>query len=90
MHVTMDTPTQMYSKGVLVQAKNICPRRNMLVSEKADLNELCQKMLTVTPAAFVFDYGNGTVRRGPASRIAGAASHDLYKLCSLTVYRFFL
>jgi hypothetical protein len=90
MHVTMDTPTQVYSKGVLVQAKNIGPHRNMRTSEKTDLNEQCQKMLAVTPAAFVFDYGNGTVRCGPASRIVGAASHDLYKLCNWTAYTFFL
>jgi hypothetical protein len=90
MHVTMDTPTQKYSKGMLVQAKKIGPDRAMRTSEKIELTEQCKKMLAVTPAAFVFDYGNGYVRCGPASRIMGATSHDLYKICGWTSYRFFL
>src|ERR1700677_5008396 len=47
-------------------------------------------MLAVTPAAFVFGYGNGTARCGSASRIYGASSHDLYKSCRWTSYRFFI
>jgi hypothetical protein len=43
MHVTMDTPSQAYSKGVLVQAKKIGPYQNMLASEKRELNEQCRK-----------------------------------------------
>jgi hypothetical protein len=86
----MDTRTQKYSKGMLVQAKKIGPNRAMYPREKAELTEQCKKMLAVTPAAFVFDYGNGFVRCGPASRIAGATSQDLYKICGWTSYRFFL
>jgi hypothetical protein len=90
MHVTMDTPTQKYSKGVLVQSKKVGPDRGMYPSEKSELTEQCRKMLAVTPAAFVFDYGKGYMRCGPASRIVGATSHDLYKICGWTSYRFFL
>jgi hypothetical protein len=90
IHVTMDTPTQAYSKGVLVQAKKIGPYRNLWSGEKRELNDQCLKMLAVTPAAFIFDYGNGYARCGSASRIVGASSHDLYRLCGWTAYRFFL
>ena len=90
MHVTMNTPSQKYSKGVLVQAKKVGPDRNMTTREKQELNDQCQKMLKFTPAAFVFDYGNGRLRCGPASRIVGASSHDLYRTCGWTSYRFFL
>jgi hypothetical protein len=90
MHVTMNTPTQSYAKGMLVQAKKVGPDRAMTVAEKRQLTDQCKRMLAVTPAAFVFDYGNGNVRCGPASRIVGAASHDLYKICGWTAYRFFL
>jgi hypothetical protein len=90
MHVTMDTPTQRYSKGVLIQAKKIGPDRNIHTSEKRELNEQCRKMLAVTASSFVFDYGDGYVRCGSASRIIGASSHNLYRLCGWTSYRFFL
>jgi hypothetical protein len=90
MHVVMETPSQTYSKGVLIQAKKIGPDRNMTGREKQELTEQCQRMLAVTPATFVFDYGKGLVRCGPASRIVGASSHDLYKTCGWTSYRFFL
>jgi hypothetical protein len=90
IHVEMDTPTQTYSKGVLVQAKKVGPERNMSPGERARLIEQCQKMLTTTPAAFVMDYGNGVARCGSASRIAGATSFNLFKMCGWTSYRFFL
>jgi hypothetical protein len=90
IHVEMDTPTQTYSKGVLVQTKKVGPDRNMTVQERNALVTQCHKMLATTPAAFVIDYGNGIVRCGSASRIAGATSHDLYGLCGWTSYRFFL
>lgn len=90
LHVKMNTPTQTYSKGLLVQAKKVGPDRNMSRQEHTDLVKQCEKMLAITPAAFVFDYGNGNVRCGPASRIAGATSHELYRICGWTSYRFFL
>jgi hypothetical protein len=64
MHITMNTPTQRFAKGMLVQAKKIGPTRSMYPSENKQLTDQCNKMLAVTPAAFVFDYGNGYVRCG--------------------------
>ena len=90
LHIRMDTPTQTFSKGALVQAKKVGPDRNMTTRERDRLIGQCQRMLAITAAAFVFDYGNGHTRCGAASRIAGATSHELYRLCGWTSYRFFL
>lgn len=90
LHVVMDTPTQKYSKGVLIQAKKVGPNRNMSSKERRTLTEQCEKMLSITPASFVIDYGEGEARYGSASRIAGATSHNLYAICGWTTYRFFL
>ena len=90
LHVEMDTPTQTFSKGLLVQTKKVGPDRNMTAQEHNNLVAQCHKMLAITSAAFVIDYGNGYVRCGSASRIAGATSHNLYSLCGWTSYRFFL
>lgn len=90
LHVKMDTPTQIYSKGALVQTKKVGPDRIMWPSEQRNLIDQCQKMLKITAAAFVMDYGKGDVRCGAASRIAGATNYNLYKLCGWTSYRFLL
>jgi hypothetical protein len=90
IHVTMTTPTQNYSKGVLVQAKRVEPGISMFPSEHRELVSQCGRMLDVTPAAFVFDYARGSMRCGAASRIAGSTRTDLYDLCGWTPYRFFL
>jgi hypothetical protein len=90
LHVKMDTPTQIYSKGALIQMKKVGPDSIMWPADQKNLIEQCQKMLKLTAAAFVMDYGKGYVRCGAASRIAGATSRDLYKLCGWTSYRFFL
>jgi hypothetical protein len=90
IHVEMNTPTQTYSKGVLLQTKKFGPDRKMTVQERNALLAQCHKMLKTTPAAFVIDYGNGSARCGSASRIAGATSFNLYSLCGWTPYRFFL
>ena len=62
----------------------------MTPREQSTVIGQCEKMLAITPAAFVMDYGDGNARCGAASRIAGATSYDLYKLCGWTSYRFFL
>jgi len=90
IHVKFDTPSQKYSKGVLIQAKRIEADEKMSRSEHTDLTEQCRKMLAVTPAAFIFDYAHRGMRCGPATRIAGTTRRDLYSICGWTSYRFFL
>lgn len=90
IHVTLDTPTAKYSKGVLVQAKRFANDEYMSIRQQADLREQCKKMLERTPAAFVFNYMPGSMRVGSASRIVGASQRHLRSLCSWTTYRFFL
>jgi hypothetical protein len=51
IHVTMDTPTQKYSKGVLIQAKKSEPEDYWSERKRGILVEQCNKMLEVTPAA---------------------------------------
>lgn len=90
IHVKMDTPTQKYSKGVLIQAKRVDQGGNMTKKDHDDLISQCNKMLEVTPSSFVFDYARNGMRCGSASKISGSTSRELYSLCGWTPYRFFL
>ena len=47
IHVSLKTPTQNYSKGVLVQAKRIEPHRKMDKKGHGKLIKQCGKMLSV-------------------------------------------
>jgi hypothetical protein len=90
IHVQMQTSTDNYSKGILVQAKRVEPNLNMGPKDHAELLAQCRRMLRVTAAAFVFDYARGAMRCGAASRIIGSTRRDLYNICGWTPYRFFL
>lgn len=90
IHVSLETPGLRYSKGILVQAKRVEPKSLMSANEHTELISQCQKMLNVSPAAFVFDYTTGGMRCASATRIAGSTSRDIYSSCNLTPYRFFL
>src|SRR3712207_3636696 len=54
IHVKLDTPTQKYSKGILVQAKRTEPETTLWTADHNDLVAQCGKMLSVTAAAFIF------------------------------------
>ena len=91
IHVSMDTPTQRYSKGVLVQAKKADPDYDWSAAKRQGLIEQCNKMLSITPAAFVLNYGTDGIRCGAATRVAGATTvFSVRYLCNWTTYRFFL
>jgi len=89
IHIAMDTPTQKYSKGVLVQAKKVGPQMELTNDGKIKLNGQCRKMLDRTPAAFVFDYAVEGMRCDAALKVIGETGRDLYQQCSWTSYRFF-
>jgi hypothetical protein len=89
IHVSLSTPTQRYSKGVLIQAKRVDPDDSLDAASHARLQHQCNTMLAITPASFVFNYMKGWMRCGSATRIAGATSRNLISLCSWTSYRFF-
>ncbi len=90
IHVKMQTPTDSYSKGVLVQAKRVEPDVNMWGRDHEELVDQCRRMLSVTASSFVFDYAKGSMRCGAAARIVDSARSDLYAQCGWTPYRFFL
>jgi hypothetical protein len=91
IHVSMDTSTQSYSKGVLIQAKKSEASDYWSARWRSDLVDQCNKMLSITPSAFVFSYSKEGIRCGAASRIVRAKSHaSLRYLCGWTSYRFFL
>ncbi|WP_417828345.1 hypothetical protein [Thalassospira sp.] len=90
MHVNLNTPTESYSKGLLIQAKRIDKQQILSAQEHKRLKNQCSQMLKITPAAFVFDYSRQGIRCGSANRIRGASSPDLYSQCEWTGYRFFL
>ena len=89
-HVRLNTPTQSYSKGMLLQAKRFEPQNKMNRNQSVDLISQCTKMLGFSPASFVIIYASSGARCASASRIAGATGRNLHALCNLTSYRFFL
>jgi hypothetical protein len=90
IYVRLDTPTEKYAKGVLIQAKRFDADETMGRQQLADLQKQCDMMLAITPSSFVFDYARGSMRVGSATRISGTSSRDLYAVCGWTAYRFFL
>lgn len=90
IHVELDTPTDKYSKGVLIQSKRVRPQGWMTSKEHKDLKDQCRKMLSLTAASFVMNYTTEEFRCGSASRLMGATDRDIHAQCSWTSYRFFL
>lgn len=90
IHVTLNTPEERYSKGVLIQAKRCEPDEELSKGEMARLQGQCDKMLDRTSQAYVFTYAKGSMRCGPANRFTAAPNGHLYRRCSWTPYRFFL
>ena len=90
IHVQMNTPTDNYSKGVLVQVKRLEPGKKLALADHQDLVEQCDRMLGHSSAAFVFDYARRGMRCGSAARVRGSSRRDLYDICNWTPFRFFL
>jgi hypothetical protein len=90
IHVELDTPSQQYSKGALIQAKRLEPGHVLLGQRHTDLVAQCNLMLQRTAAAFVFNYATSGMRCGAATRLAGSREGYVPEQCSWTAYRFFL
>jgi hypothetical protein len=90
IHVSYQSPSQTYSKAVLVQAKRNEPDAKMSSTEHSDLIKQCNKMLGESCASFVFNYAKSEMRCASASKIAGSANRNLHSACNWTAYRFFL
>lgn len=90
IHVKLDTPTQKYSKGVLIQAKRVDKNELMSRANHSELVSQCRRMIGISPASYVFDYAKGRMRCGAATKLAGSTRRDLYDACGWTSYRFFL
>lgn len=91
IHVSMNTPNQTYSKGVLIQAKKVERTDYWSQRKRNELIEQCNKMLRITPASFVCSYSEKGIRFGSATRVAGATSvFSIPYLCGWSSYRFFL
>jgi hypothetical protein len=90
IHVAVDSPTDTYSKGVLIQAKRAESWERMPNAEISRLSDQCNTMLQHTPSAFVFTYAHGSMRCGSATRFSGSTDRQIYRRCTWTAYRFFL
>ena len=90
LHVSVDTPVERYSKGVLIQAKKAEPNRLASAAVMTELAEQCQKMLSHTASSFVMSYSTKEFRAGSATRFTGTKNRDIYRVCTWTTYRFFL
>lgn len=88
LHVKLSTPTQVYSKGVLIQAKRSEPYE--AVRDLPKLQQQCLDMLSHTAASFVFVYAKGSMRCGSAARFAGTRDPHIYRQATWRSYRFFL
>lgn len=90
IHVSLNTPTERYSKGVLIQAKRAEPFELISPREIDRLKKQCDTMLQHTSAAFVFTYARGSMRCGSATRFSGSDEREIYRRSTWTSYRFFL
>jgi hypothetical protein len=90
LHVSVATPTEKYSKGVLIQAKKAEPSQQVPNAVMDELRDQCQKMLSHTPSAFVMSYSTKGFRAGSATRFTGTQSREIHRVCTWTTYRFFL
>ena len=90
LHVSVNTPTDSYSKGVLIQAKKAEPYQLASNSVMSELRDQCTKMLDHTPSAFVMGYSTKGFRAGSATRFTGSQNRDIHRVCTWTSYRFFL
>lgn len=90
IHVSLDTPTDRYSKGVLIQAKRAEPSQLVPSTEINRLKTQCDIMLQHTPSAFVFTYARGSMRCGSATKFSGSDERNIYRRSTWTSYRFFL
>lgn len=90
LHVSLNTPTDTFSKGVLVQSKKPNAEGKLSAKEHGRLQDQCKKMLSITPSSFVFSYSKKHMRVGAPSRLVGHETHYLMKACTWTPYRFFL
>lgn len=89
IHVSLQTNTQTYSKGVLVQAKRIGPNRRMTKKHHDDLRDQCEKMQKISASSFVFAYDESGMRCASASKIGGSVNPTIYNECNWTSFRFF-
>lgn len=86
----LNTPTHKFKKGLLIQAKRSEPDQNLTNNDINILRAQCDKMLTITPSSFVFNYARRGMRTAPASKISGCINRNLFGECDWTAYRFFL
>jgi hypothetical protein len=89
IHVSIETSTLKYSKGVLAQAKRVEPSDRLNAAEHSELINQCRKMLKISPASFVFDYAKSGMRCASATRVAGSSERHLHSVCNVTPFRFF-
>ncbi|SDG59095.1 hypothetical protein [Thalassobaculum litoreum] len=90
LHVSVNTSTEKYSKGVLIQAKKAEPNKMVSNGVMKELGDQCQRMLSHTPSSFVMSYSIKGFRAGSATRFSGTQSRDIHRVCTWTTYRFFL
>ena len=90
IHVSLETPTEKYSKGVLIQAKRAEADEVLAASEVGRLRNQCSTMIGHTASSFVFSYARDSMRCGPATRFTASEDGRIYHRCTWTSYRFFL
>ena len=88
--LTIRTRDYRNPKGFLAQAKRAEPGASFNSREWRRLRRQCEKMLTVTPDAFVIAYSRSRgVRFFSAQAVSSFEGRDLFKLYDLSVRSFF-
>ncbi|OAI22056.1 hypothetical protein A1351_20695 [Methylosinus sp. R-45379] len=86
---TAKLPDFEVNKGFLAQAKLINPGERMSKKESKRLRDQCDKMLSISPASFVFLYTPYGVSVVPAISIHGSQSREPHEFYQRSVTRFF-
>jgi hypothetical protein len=89
--ITIDWQTKNYiqNKGLLVQAKRSEAGRELQSGELIHIKGQCEKMLAITPSAFVINYTKKGIRATSATKVLGTSDLDLNGQCEMTAFNFF-
>ncbi|OQB46674.1 MAG: hypothetical protein BWY02_02259 [bacterium ADurb.Bin157] len=87
---SLELPTFRVNKGFLAQAKRVEPSDSFSTKDYEDMKKQCEKMLSLSPASFVFIYSKQAgVTVIPAISVVSARACNPHELTSMGVSSFF-
>ena len=86
--LSIDLPNYTVTKGFLVQAK-LLGKRSFREEDRVRMLGQCQKMLSMSPASYVFTYSDSGIRVVPASSVLASGRIDMRAYYSRSIERFY-